>query len=335
MKIRLLIGIPFLILLGCTVFIALKKIDNRGVTILRYAYASNPKPVKDAIDRFAQDLEAQSQGKIKVLIFPDGQLGGERELVELTQTGAVNMTKVSAGLLESFSPRYGVFSMPYLFDNETHFYRSMEDRSIVDPIYQSTAPLRFVGLTYYDSGQRSFYTRDRAIRTPEDLKGLKIRVMQNMTSIKMVNALGGSPIAMNNSETYSAIQQGIIDGAESNEFAITVPRHGEVAKQYSYDMHTRVPDIVIINSDNYARMPTEQQALLHDTARKSTDYEKAVWHAAIDEARAQAQREFSVTFNEDVDIKSFQAAVTPMYEELKQKPAAYAIYQQIRAIAAQ
>lgn len=335
MKIRLLIGIPFLVLLGCIAFIALKKIDNRGVTILRFAYASNPKPVKDAIDRFALDLEKKSEGKIRVLVFPDGQLGGERELVELTQTGAVNMTKVSAGLLESFSPQYGVFSMPYLFDSETHFYRSMEERSIVDPIYQSTAPLRFVGLTYYDSGQRSFYTRDKAIRTPDDLKGLKIRVMQNMTSIKMVSALGGSPIAMNNSETYSAIQQGIIDGAESNEFAITVPRHGEVAKQYSYDMHTRVPDIVIINSDNYAKLPADLQQLLRDTAKQSTDFQKTVWHAAIDDARQQAKREFNVAFNEDVDIKSFQAAVAPMYEELKQKPAAYGIYQQIRAIAPQ
>jgi tripartite ATP-independent transporter DctP family solute receptor len=331
MKARLMIWLPALVLIGCAGFIGWKKLDTRGVTLLRYAYASNAAPVKDAIDHFIHDVESTSDGRVKVLLFPDGQLGGERELVELIQIGAIDMTKVSAGLLESFAPRYGVFSLPYVFDDESHFYRSMEDPAIMAPIYGATAKLNFVGLTWYDSGQRSFYTKDRPIRKPDDLKGLKIRVMQNQTSIRMVTALGGSPIAMNNSETYAAMQQGIIDGAESNEFALTVPRHGEVAKQYSYDMHTRVPDIVLINSRSLAGFREADRRLIEAAAKRSTEFEKGAWHAAIEAARDESRREFGVVFNEDVDVKAFQKAVAPMYESLRDKPEIEASFRQIRA----
>lgn len=331
MKTRLMLGLPLLVLLGCIAFIAYKKLDTRGVTLLRYAYASNPAPVKEAIDRFIADLEASSNGRIKVLLFPDGQLGGERELVELIQIGAIDFTKVSAGLLESFAPVYGVFSLPYLFDSEEHFYQSMHDAQIMAPVYQATSHLNFAGLTWYDSGQRSFYTKDRPIRSPADLKGLKIRVMQNQTSMRTISLLGGSPIAMNNAETYSAIQQGIIDGAENNEFAITVPRHGEVAKQYSYDMHTRVPDIVLMNLPSLNRLADAERALIQAAAERSTEYQKQAWHAAIAAAREQAIREFGVVFNEDVDIKAFQQAVSPIYDSLDDKPAARTVFRQIRA----
>lgn len=331
MKTRLMLALPALVLIGCIGFIGWKKLETRGVTLLRYAYASNSAPVKEAIDHFIRDVESNSNGRVKVLLFPDGQLGGERELVELIQIGAIDMTKVTAGLLESFAPRYGVFSLPYLFDDESHFYRSMEDAAIMAPIYGATAKLNFVGLTWYDSGQRSFYTRDKPIRTPDDLKGLKIRVMQNQTSIRMVNALGGSPIAMNNSETYSAMQQGIIDGAESNEFALTVPRHGEVAKQYSYDMHTRVPDIVLVNARSLAGFGDADRALIEAAAKRSTEFEKGAWHTAIKAAREDSRREFGVVFNEDVDVKAFQKAVAPMYDSLHDKPEVESSFRQIRA----
>ncbi|MGC3964544.1 MAG: TRAP transporter substrate-binding protein [Rhodocyclaceae bacterium] len=331
MKTRLMLALPALVLISCIFFIGWKKLETRGVTLLRYAYASNAAPVKEAIDHFIHDVVSNSNGRVRVLLFPDGQLGGERELVELIQIGAIDMTKVTAGLLESFAPHYGVFSLPYLFDDELHFYRSMEDPAIIAPIYNATSRLNFVGLTWYDSGQRSFYTKDKPIRTPDDLKGLKIRVMQNQTSIRMVSMLGGSPIAMNNSETYSAMQQGVIDGAESNEFALTVPRHGEVAKQYSYDMHTRVPDIVLINSSSLAGLRDEDRNLIAAAAKRSTEFEKGAWHAAIDAARDESRREFGVVFNEDVDVKAFQRAVAPMYDSLRDKPEIEASFRQIRA----
>ncbi|HSD36242.1 MAG TPA: TRAP transporter substrate-binding protein [Rhodocyclaceae bacterium] len=331
MKNKLLLGIPALVLLGCVVFIAWAKFTMQSVTVLRYAYASNALPVKQAIERFIADVESSSGGRIKILVFPDGQLGGERELVELMQVGAIDLTKVTAGLLEGFSPIYGVFSLPYLFDDEAHFFRVMDDPSVIQQVYDATRPLNFVGLTWYDSGQRSFYTRNKAIRTPADLKGLKIRVMQNQTSIRTVSALGGSPIAMNNAETYSAMQQGIIDGAESNEFALTVPRHGEVAKRYSYDMHTRVPDIVLINATTLDHLSAADRTLIHEASVRSTAFEKEAWRAAIKEARAQAAQEFGVVFNEDVDVKAFQRAVAPIYDTLGNQPAVAKVFGDIRA----
>jgi TRAP-type C4-dicarboxylate transport system substrate-binding protein len=177
--------------------------------VLRFAYASNSQPLQDAMTMFGRTLTEKTNRRVQVIYFPDSQLGGERELIELMQTGAIDLVRVSGGLLESFAPRYGVFSMPYLFDSEAHFFRAMEQPGITEPIYTSTRPLGFEALTYYDSGQRSFYTRDKPTRQLADMKGLKIRVMQSPTSIRMVRLLGGAPVAMANSETYSAIQQGI------------------------------------------------------------------------------------------------------------------------------
>ena len=128
--------------------------DVNEIVTLRFAYASNSQPVIDAMIQY----------------FPDGQLGGERELIELTQSGAVDFTKVSASALESFSKDYSIFSVPYLFNDEEHFFKVMDNEEIMEPIYQSTKNLGFTGLTYYDSGQRSFYMVDGPIHTPEDLK---------------------------------------------------------------------------------------------------------------------------------------------------------------------
>ncbi|MFT4171933.1 MAG: TRAP transporter substrate-binding protein [Rhodocyclaceae bacterium] len=326
-----------LILAALCVGVAIYAFSSRpdaaqGTILLRFAYASNSQPVKDAMAEFGRTLTERTGGRVQMLYFPESQLGGERELIELMQTGAVDIVKVSGGLLESFAPRYGVFSMPYLFDSEAHFYRAMETPAITEPIYTSTRPLGFEALTYYDSGQRSFYTRDKPIRELADMKGLKIRVMQSQTAIRMVRLLGGAPIAMANSETYSAIQQGILDGAENNEFAMTVARHAEVAKHYTYDVHTRVPDIVLINSKVLAKLPADVRQAVTEAAHASTVFEKTAWRRAIEAAQAECRERFGVQFHQ-VDIKAFQQAVAPLYEELKSKPELYETYQQIRRVA--
>lgn len=302
-------------------------------TTLRFAYASSSQSLQAAFKDFGQRIEEKTNGAIKILYFPDSQLGGERELVELTQTGAIDITKVSGGLLESFSSLYGVFSTPYLFDDEQHFYQVMDDPDIMQPIYRSTQPIGIVAITYYDSGQRSFYTRNKPIETLADIKGLKIRVMQSQTAIRMVSLLGAAPVAMSNNETYAAIQQGIIDGAESNEMALTVPRHGEVAKAYSYDMHTRIPDIVVINAAILDKLPPEHRQAILDAAKESTELHKRLWREEVIAAKRQAQQEFNVQFYQP-DIKAFQQAVSPMYDEMRiAHPEQYQLYQIIRRVA--
>lgn len=263
---------------------------NETIT-LRFAYASNSQPVIDAMNEFGRLVKEKSNGSIQINYFPDGQLGGERELIELTQSGAVDFTKVSASALESFSKDYAVFSIPYLFTNENHFFRVMNDEKIMQPIFQSTKKLGFTGLTYYDSGQRSFYMVDSPIHTPEDLKGKKIRVMQSETAIKMVELLGGSAVPMGSDEVYTSLQSHLIQGSENNEFVLYTAGHGGVAKYYSYDEHTRVPDIIIMNDATKEQLTAEQKKAIKEAAAASTAFEikafaKALISKAVDAAAA-------------------------------------------------
>ncbi|NIZ10916.1 TRAP transporter substrate-binding protein [Pseudooceanicola sp. HF7] len=299
---------------------------------LRFAYASNATPTKEAMAKFGELVEEKTGGDVTVEYFPDSQLGGERELVEMVQGGLLDMTKVSGGLMESFSSVYGVFSMPYLFDDEAHFYTAMDDAEIMGPIYSATEGQGMVGLTYYNSGARNFYTSDSPVESVADLKGLKIRVMQSPTSIEMVKMLGGSPIAMGQGEVYTSIQQGVLDGAENNEYAVTVARHGEVAKYYSYDMHSRIPDILLISTATLERLSEENRKAVIEAAKESTEYHKELWGEAIEAEKAKAQEEFGVEFFYP-DVAEFQAAVQPMYDELKSEPEKYAVYEQIRTVA--
>ncbi|PIO99428.1 TRAP transporter substrate-binding protein [Pleomorphomonas carboxyditropha] len=299
---------------------------------LRFAYAQNATPTKEAMAKFGEILKEKTNGEITVAYFPDSQLGGERELVEMVQGGLLDMTKVSGGLLESFSPVYGVYSMPYLFDSEEHFYRAMDDAKIMDPIYKSTEARGMVGITYYNSGARSFYTAKKPIEKVADLKGLKIRVLQSPTLIRMVQLLGAAPIAMSQDEVYTSLQQGVLDGAENNEFALTVARHAEVAKNYTYDVHTRIPDIMLISTATLARLTSDQQKAVYDAAKESTEFHKQLWGAAVDEARKESEEKFGVKFIYP-DVSEFQKAVEPMYEDLKKNADQYPAFEAIRAVA--
>ncbi|ELJ8710383.1 TRAP transporter substrate-binding protein [Vibrio cholerae] len=302
-----------------------------ATTILRLAYAENSQPVKEALHYIGKAVEEKTNGSVMVQFFPDGQLGGERELVEMTQVGAIDLTKVSSGLLESFSPLYGVFSLPYLFESEERFYQVMDNPDIMGQVYRSTESQGFAGVGWYDSGARSFYMTRGPINTVADLRGKKIRVMQSETSIETMKLLGASPIAMGQAEVYTSLQQGIIDGAENNEFALTIARHGEVAKFYSYDMHTRIPDIVIMSTLTKRKLTPDQLVALKEAITESVEVEKQAWKVEMEKTRELAQTQFGVQFN-TVELAPFKAAVQPIYDKLKSKPQIYALYQQINQL---
>ena len=290
---------------------------NETVT-LRFAYASNSQPVIDAMNEFGRLVKEKTDGSVQIQYFPDGQLGGERELIELTQSGAVDFTKVSASALESFSKDYSIFSVPYLFNDEEHFFKVMDNEEIMEPIYQSTKDLGFTGLTYYDSGQRSFYMVDGPIR-----------VMQSETAIKMVELLGGSPVPMGSDEVYTSLQSNLINGSENNEFVLYTAGHGGVAKYYSYDEHTRVPDIIIMNDAIKEQLTAEQEKAIEEAAKESTVFEIEAFARAIEEEKALAQEEHGVQFN-DVDNTPFREAVAPLHDTFKNDPAYKDLYQKIQ-----
>lgn len=321
-------AVSLLCLSGCESF---KAAENEAV-VLRFAYASNSQPVIDSMNEFGKLVKEKTNGEVTIEYFPDGQLGGETELIELTQTGGIDFTKVSGSALEGFSKDYAIFSVPYLFDNEEHFFTVMEDPDIMDEIYNATEDLGFVGLTYYDSGQRSFYMTGGPVETPADLKGKKIRVMQSETAIKMVELLGGSPVPMGSSEVYTSLQSNLINGAENNEFVLYTAGHGGVAKYYSYDEHTRVPDIVIMSTSVKERLTDEQYQAVVEAAKESTEFEKKVFKQAVEEEKKIAAEEYGVVFN-DVDSEPFQKAVQPLHEQFKKDKTYRELYEKIRTAA--
>lgn len=306
------------------------KVDDK--VILRFGYASNSQPVIDAMNEFGRLVSEKTDGEVEVEYFPDGQLGGEVELIELTQTGAIDITKVSGSALEGFSRDYSIFGIPYLFNSEDHYFNVLEDKDIMNPIYQSTEDLGFVGLTYYDSGSRNFYMKDGPVETPDDLKGKKIRVMQSEIAIEMIQLLGGSPTPMGSDEVYSSLQQNIIDGAENNEFVLVTAGHGGVAKYYSYDSHTRVPDIIVINKKTLNdELTDEQREAVYEAAVESTEFQKEVFGDAIEIEKEQAVELYDVVFNE-VDNKPFQDVVQPIHERFKNDEEFSELYEKIRSL---
>lgn len=231
----------------------------------------------------AERLDEISAGRMRIDIYPGGQLGSERETVELVQIGSLAMTKVSTSPLESFVPAMQVFSIPYVFRDREHFFRVL-DSEIGKELLESTEVARLRGLGYYDAGSRSFYTIDKPVRTPADLDGLKIRVQKSQTSVRMIDALGGNATPISWGELYTALQQGVVDGAENNPPSFYLSRHYEISKYYALDEHTAVPDILLMNSRFWHDLTPEQQAWLQRAVDDSVIYQRRLWEEATNEA---------------------------------------------------
>jgi tripartite ATP-independent transporter DctP family solute receptor len=285
---------------------------DKEVTLKLAHNLTEEHPVGLALEEFAKSVEEKTNGSVKIQIFPNGQLGDETSVLEQLKAGAVAMTKVSAAALTAYDEGYNAFTLPYVFTDEKHYFKSMESDAVKE-LYNKTKEKGFIGLTYYNSGARSFYTAKKAINTPEDLKGLKIRVMGFKTQTEMVEALGGTPVALPYGEVYTAMQSGVIDGAESNETALTIGKHGEVAKYFSYDEHTMIPDILVISSKVWEKLSKEQQKAIQEAAKESTEFGNPLWTKSIAEAKVEAEK-MGVEFN-DVEKKPFQDAVAPMLKK--------------------
>ncbi|PCI46622.1 MAG: TRAP transporter substrate-binding protein DctP [Alphaproteobacteria bacterium] len=264
-----------------------------------------------------QRLRELSGGTMSIDIYPSGQLGSERDLMELLQIGSLAMTKVSTSPMESFVPQMKVFSIPYVFRDQAHLWQVL-DGEIGQELLLAGQSVRLRGLAYYDAGSRSFYTIDTPIRKPSDLKGLKIRVMKSKTSMLMVNALGGSATPISFGELYTALQQGVVDGAENNPPSFYLSKHYEVARYYTLDMHTSVPDILLMSGPVWNKLSPEQQAWLQEAARLSVPYQKALWKQSSDEA-LQAVKDAGVTVIEP-DKTAFQQAVKGMHDSYRGQP---------------
>jgi len=240
-------------------------------------------PVHKGILAFQKALETKSNGSLKVKIFPDAQLGSEREVLELLQIGSVAATKVSAATLSNFVPEYHLLGIPYLFRDKQHQFDVLEGE-IGASILEKGSKFWLRGLCYYDAGSRSFYTSEKAIRTPDDLKGLKIRVMNNQMAINMVNSMGGSATPLAYGELYTAIQQGVVDGAENNSPSFVSSNHYEISKYYTLDQHSSVPDVLLIGTKYWEKLSDEEKVWVQEAAYESSQAQKTFWNESVAES---------------------------------------------------
>jgi tripartite ATP-independent transporter DctP family solute receptor len=298
--------LPFLLfaLSGCA--------GENGVRVLKLAHGLDVShPVHLAMVHMAEQAAEISSGRLRIEIHPGGQLGEERELIEMLQIGSIAMTKVSASPLESFVSEMSVFSIPYLFRDQAHLWQVL-DGEIGASLLQAGVAYHLLGLGYYDAGPRSFYTTDTPIRTPEDLAGLKIRVQKSITSTRMIQVLGGSATPIDWGELYSALQQGVVDGAENNAPSFYLSRHYEVSRFFTLDEHTWVPDILLISTLVWDDLTHEEQGWLKEAAAASVREQRRLWKEASEEALA-AVRSAGVEIIEP-DREAFRRAAEPMLD---------------------
>lgn len=271
----LLVLFLFVGLLSC------KKNSDKKVLYLGHTLPQTH-PVHKGIVEFQKALAKKSNGTLTIKIFPDGQLGSEREVVELLQIGSVAITKVSAATMSNFVPDYHVFGIPYLFRDKQHMFDVLEG-DVGKSVLEKGEKFWLRGLCYYDAGSRSFYTSTKAVRTPEDLQGLKIRVMNNQMAINMVNSLGGSATPMSYGELYTAIQQGVVDGAENNPPSFVSSNHYEISKYYTLDEHSAVPDVLLIGTKQWNKLSEKEKVWVQEAASESAQAQKRFWKESVDE----------------------------------------------------
>ncbi len=322
-----------LIILGCLlVFGACGEKENKRV--IRIAHNQiQEHPTHIGLVAFEKFIEEKLGDKYDVQVFPNELLGSQINTVELTQTGAIDFVVASNAILESFDNIYQIFNLPYLFNSPEHYQAVMDNEGLITPIFTSTEKAGFEAVTWLNAGQRSFYTK-KPINTPEDLKGLKIRVQQGATNIRMMELFGGAATPMGLAEVYTALQQGVIDGAENNELSLTTTKHGEVVKFYSYDMHQMVPDILIGNSKFLNGLPAQEREIFNQGFKVLSKVQRGAWEASVEKAKHQAKNEMNVQFIYP-DVSLFKAKVLPLHGEvLKANPKLKPIYDKIQEIGA-
>ena len=283
--------------------------------IIRVALSqSEEHPEYKGLVKFKDYIESELGDKYEVQIFPNELLGGQTKAIELTQTGAVDFTVAGTPNLEIFADVYEVFSMPYLFTSEEAYFAAMNDTDYMNKVYASTEDTGLQVVTWYNVGTRNFYAK-KPINTPDDMKGMKIRVQQSPASIKMAKAFGAAASPMSFGEVYTAIQQGVIDGAENNELALTDNKHGEVAKYFTYSKHQMIPDVLIANYKFLNGLSDSDRKVFEKAAQISTDTELAEWDKDVKAAKKTAEKDMGVTFIEP-DINEFKDKVKNVQEEM-------------------
>ena len=269
-------------------------------------------PTVEAVKYMGELLKEKSGGRFAVEVYHSAQLGEEKDTIEQTRAGVIDLNRVSMGPFNGLVPETRVVSLPYIFRSVEHMHKVM-DSDIGEEILAGFEPHGLIGLAYYDGGARSFYNRTRPINSIDDLQGMKFRVMQSDIFVDMVNALGANATPMPYGEVYSGIETGVIDGAENNFPSYESARHSEVAKHYSLDEHLIVPEVLVMAKSSWDKLSAEDQALVREAAKESVAKQRELWAAREEASRKMVEEQGSQITTPDK--QPFIDAMAPVYEK--------------------
>ncbi|MBD8891126.1 TRAP transporter substrate-binding protein [Roseibium litorale] len=270
-------------------------------------------PTVEAVKQMGKLLEERTGGRLCVEVFHSAQLGQEKDTIEQTKFGVIDLNRVSMGPFNNLIEETKVVSLPYIFKNTEHMHKVM-DGPVGDEILKAFEPHGYVGLAFYDGGSRSFYNKVKPIKSIDDLKGMKVRVMQSDIFVDMMTALGANATPMPYGEVYSAIQTGVIDGAENNWPSFESSGHYEVAGYYTLDEHLIVPEIFVMSKVSWDQLSPEDQAAVRQAAKDSVPVMRDLW-AAREKASEEKVRAAGVEVITDIDKAPFMAAMDSVYEK--------------------
>jgi tripartite ATP-independent transporter DctP family solute receptor len=270
-------------------------------------------PTTQGLLKMGELLEEWTHGRITVAVYPSAQLGSERETIELTRAGQIDINRVNINPLTQIVPEFKAFALPYIFRNAEHMHR-VTDGELGQELMQYLEEKGLIGLGFYDSGQRSFYNSVRRIRSVEDLQDLRIRVQKAQIVMDMVRALGAIPIPMSFEEVYTGLQTGVVHGAENNYPSWVTKGHFETARFYTQDEHSRVPEIILFSKITWDRLSEQDRVLIRRAARDSIPFQRSLWKAMVTESIEKALAAGCEIIT-DIDKGPFIEAMQPVYEK--------------------
>ncbi|WP_371394964.1 TRAP transporter substrate-binding protein [Glycocaulis abyssi] len=292
---------------------------------------SSDYPTVEAVRMMGRLLEERSGGRLSIRIYSGGQLGSERDTLELTVFGGLDLNRVNLAPLNAFAPETVILSLPFVFQSEAHM-RAALDGAPGQAVLDALEPHGLIGLCFYDSGARSFYNTRRPIRTPGDMRGLKIRVQNSDLYVSMVEALGANATPMDLSEVYQGLMQGVIDGAENNWPSYELTRHFETAPFYSLTGHVMAPEVLVMSAHRWRQLSADDRALVQACARESVPFMRQLWDARVAAARERITAA-GVEVNAVDDVGAFADLMRPVWERFVRTPAQQRLLDDIRNMA--
>jgi tripartite ATP-independent transporter DctP family solute receptor len=273
-------------------------------------------PTVEAVVRMGKKLEAATNGRISIQMYPSMQLGGEKEMIEQAQVGALQMARISVGPMGPIVPELNVFNLPFMFRDNAHMEKVIDGDIGTEMLKKlsdhPTAGL--IGLCWMNAGTRNVYNSKHPVKTVADLKGLKIRMMGNPVFVDTMNSLGGNGIAMGYDQLINALQTGVVDGAENNEPSYATGQHYRHAKYYSMTGHLMIPEILVFSKKSWEGLSKDDQALIAKLAREAQQEQRGLWYDMEKKSMAD-MKAAGAQVNEVADRKPFQAAVKPVWDK--------------------